>query len=318
MQLHKHQEDDGYIPFSIRFKAWWEGLEPGALVTKKPGAPVSAAAIQIDEPEEPGKTWPESRLSFCRRLWQIEDEDEVVEPGGAEYTGWLLKPMNLSAEVSAIDLSAGLGGGTRKSCKDLNTYIDGYEMDTELAEEAAHLSKKHGVDKRVPIHAYDPESLELPVKKFMGALCRERLYRINHKESYLQTVFNSLRPRGHLIVTDFVVIKASDEDHPTIQAWLARAPEGVRLWTAEDCRKTIVGYGMDMRICEDETDRFRSILLKGWAQFVGGLTKQDLTRDFINDMMREAEYWLMLIRALESGKLRYYRYHAMRGAESIE
>jgi hypothetical protein len=32
--------------------------------------------------------------------------------------------------------------------------------------------------------------------------------------------------------------------------------------------------------------------------------------------MREAEYWLMLVRALESGDLRHYRYHAIRGHAS--
>lgn len=309
--------DDGYIPFAIRFEAWWEGIDPNALLTRKRGSDENPLAIQIDEDnEEEDVAWSEDRVSFCRRLWEVEEEDEVVHPGGADYTIKLMKPMNLSSEVSGADLSAGLGGGTRKMAKELNTYIDGYEEDVELAALANELSKKHGMERRTPIQHYNPEELELPARKFAGVLSRERTFRLKRKHQFLETVFNSLKPRGHLVLTEFVVLQESDIDSDPVQAWMQREPVEFDLWTAEDYRKTLVGFGMDCRIVEDETDDFRSILLQGWQRFVEGLSKPDLNREFINEMMQEAEYWLMLIRALESRKLRYYRYHAIRGGES--
>lgn len=312
--VRKNSTDDGYIPFSVRFKAWWEGIEAEEIAGD--GRPASSHAIEVDAPdEEDDRAWPETRLTFCRRLWENAETDEVVEPGGAEYTTWLMKPMSLNAEVSAVDLSAGLGGGVRHTCKEVGTYIDGYELDPELAEEGNRLSKKHGMERRAPILHYTPEMLELPARKFMGALCRERLFQFDKKEQFLETLFNSLRPRGHMVLTDFVVVNAADEDDPAVQAWLAKAPETTRLWKADECRKMLISLGMDIRICEDETNEYRTILLQGWARFVEGLKKPDLQREFINDMMREAEYWLVLIRALESGKLRYVRIHAIRGME---
>ncbi|MEC9268156.1 MAG: methyltransferase domain-containing protein [Pseudomonadota bacterium] len=318
--LNNKRNGDDYIPFHIRFQAWWEGEEPNALLIRKYGtAPENPLAIQVDDEagdDETGLVWPKGRINFCRRLWELDEKDEVVHPGGADYTSWLMKPMNLNHEMSSIDLSAGLGGGTRKTAKSLSTYIDGYEIDPELAALAQELSVKHGMERRAPVSVYNPDELDLPARRFSGVLCRERAYRFRRKDLFLKTAFNSLRPRGHFILTDYVVVNPSDADHPTIRAWMSREPGEFDLWTAEEYRKYMVNLGMDMRITEDETDEYRAMLLQAWSRFVAGLSKQDLTRDFINDMMREAEYWLMLIRALESGKLRYYRYHAIRGIES--
>ncbi|MEQ8443242.1 MAG: hypothetical protein RIM33_13575 [Alphaproteobacteria bacterium] len=307
--------DDGYIPFSVRFKAWWEGLDPNALVAKPsdnddPGNPL---AIQVDEPEE-ANNWPTSRLDFCRRLWEVEEEDEVVEPGGAAYTSWLMKPMSLTSEMSAADLSAGLGGGTRRAAKDLSCYIDGFEPDLDLAMLGHGLSKKHGMERRVPIITYDPDKMNLPEQRYHGILCRERLFRMPNKPKALQAIYSGLKPRGHLIITDFVLGENAELDDREIAAWVAKEPGAKHLWTEAQYRKTIVGMGMDLRVDQDETDMFRSKLLQAWAQLVAGLSRSDLTRDFVNVMMREAEYWLLLVRALESKKLRYFRFHADRSA----
>jgi hypothetical protein len=307
--------DDGYIPFAIRFKAWWEGLDPQALVTPKKTA-ANPLAIEVDDPE-PQRSWPESRVAFCRRLWELEETDEVVEPGGAEYTEWLMKPMGLTSEGSSADLSAGLGGGLRKTAAALQVYIDGFEPDAELAALGHALSVKHGMDRRAAIQPYSPEDLTLAARRYTGVLCRERCYRIADKPQFLEMLFESLRPRGHLVITDYVLADGAEADDHAVTGWLSRAPDDIQLWTAEDYRKTLVPFGMDMRIAQDDTDHYRSILLQGWTRFVAGLGKTDLTRDFVNEMMREAEYWLMLIRALESGKLRYYRFHAIRGGESL-
>ena len=313
------KSDDGYVPFAVRFKAWWEGLDPDAMISKKPAeAEANPLAITIDHPEdEAPKIWPKTRIDFCRRLWEIGEKDEVVHPGGSDYTFWLMKPMGLTSEMTAVDMSAGLGGGTRKVARELNTYIDGYDPDGELAEFGHELSTKHRMDRRVPIKGYDPDDFQLPENRFGGVLVRERLFRIQDKEHFLKMLYCALKPRGHMVVTDFVVKNDRDANSPEIMAWLSRESSSAELWSSTDYRQALISYGMDLPIAEDETDEYRAMLLQGWSRFVAGLSKPDLTRDLVNDMMREAEYWLMLIRALESGKLRYYRYHAIRGGESI-
>jgi hypothetical protein len=74
-----------------------------------------AEAITRSSPEDVRLCWTDERVAFCRRLWAISDEDnEMVEPGGAAYANTLLQGAALNSTKSALDLSAGLGGGVRR------------------------------------------------------------------------------------------------------------------------------------------------------------------------------------------------------------
>ncbi|MEQ8604644.1 MAG: class I SAM-dependent methyltransferase [Marivibrio sp.] len=321
----KRPANDGYVPFAVRFKAWWEGVDAAALMHKgaPPPAPAAAGISVESEPEEDEGRWSSGRLSLCQRLWETGDGDEVVHPGGADYTVELAKPMALDNSKSAADLSAGLGGGTRKLAASLDLWITGFESDSELADHAMALSRKHGHERRAPIAALDEESFDLGEKRMDGVLMRERLFRFHNKQRALDCVFRALKPRGHLVLTDFVLADEAAAEDPAVSGWLKReaafGPTGREpaLWTKADVKKALVAKKLDLRIFEDESEKYLGMIRGGWAHFVDGLDKGEMTRRFVDDMMREAEYWLHLGRALESGKLIYLRAHAIRGGETL-
>ncbi|MCR9218894.1 MAG: class I SAM-dependent methyltransferase [Alphaproteobacteria bacterium] len=318
-------ERDPYIPLKIRFKAWWEGVDPLELMRgADPARAAAAAKITVDPPaDEPLGPWPPSRVALCRRLWDVDEDDEVVEPGGAAYTAELYKPMGLDSTKSGFDLSAGLGGGIRKLAKERDLWLTGYELEPDLAAEAMRLSTQHGMERRCPIKPLDEEALDLGERRCDGVMLRERLHRIRNKQKLLDDIFTALKPYGHLVLTDLVLESESAADHPVVAGWLKRAEERaadgstLHLWTKADVKKGILSNRMDLRIFEDETEKYLGLVQGGWARFVGGLTKAEMTRPFVDDMMREAEYWLYLSKALESGKLRYLRAHAIRGGETL-
>ena len=315
---------DGYIPFAVRFKAWWEGVDPADLLEPSGKAKDDAGKIVIDgdAPEETGR-WPESRRALCSRIWAKMENDEVVGPGGSDYSVELAKPMSLNEKKSAIDLGAGLGGGTRRLNGVLGVWVTGYELDEELAGHANELSRMHGQERRAPVHHLDEENFELPEKKADGILLRERFYRVRNKPKFLDTVFEGLKPRGHLIMTDFVLTDEAAAADPLVEKWLAieaqvhEQSEEPPLWTKADFKKALLEKRLDLRIFEDETDKFAGLIREGWAQFVEGLEKSEMTRTFVDNMMREAEYWLILNKVLESGKVRYIRIHGIRGGETL-
>ncbi len=70
--------------------------------------------------------------------------------------------------------------------------------------------------------------------------------------------------------------------------------------------------GFDVRVAEDLSGSYQRYVLSAWAKLVDGLDREDLTRDFVNIMMVEADFWLRRMRALESGKLRLIRYHGIK------
>ncbi|MBP5856880.1 methyltransferase domain-containing protein [Marivibrio halodurans] len=315
---------DGSIPFAVRVKAWWEGVNPRHLmgVGRGMGERADVVGPPPREPEETGR-WTASRRSFCQRLWGEDENDEVVRPGGSQYSLELAKPMGLDSTKSAIDLAAGLGGGTRRLASALDLWIVGYESDAELAGHAMELSRRHGQERRAPIHALDEETFDLPEKSVDGILMRERFNRIRNKPKLLDTAFNALRPRGHLIITDFVLRDEAALADPLVTRWLKfdaqRAPGGLEstLWTMADLKRELLSKRLDLRIYEDESEKYSSMLRAGWARFADGLDKSEMTKTFGRMMLSEAEYWLLLGNALDSGALRYVRAHAIRGGETL-
>ncbi len=312
-------KDDGYIPLMDRFKAWWEGMEPEAVVkakgngtTAQVDAGRNAAAIEVDieDNDGPHKSWPKSRLSFCRRLWG--EEHEVVRPGGSEFSVRLVRPMALTSENSLLDLSAGLGGGPRQIHKELGVWVTGLERNPELAQHAADLSKLKGLERKVPITAYEPDRISLKSSSFDGVLIRESLYSIPHRDKFLAKVSAAIRPFGHIVLTDLMLANEEARTDRTVTAWLKRdiadaSPEVIGAYTP-----LLEELGFDVRVEEDESDAYHSYVLQGWASFVEGLSKEDLDRDLVSRMMVEAEFWVYLMRALQGGKVRLFRIHGIK------
>lgn len=321
-----HDKDDGYVPLMVRFKAWWEGIElETALRAGEDGQPNMAHpatdnpipnsnAIEVDIKDENGrlKSWPDARLNFCRRLWG--EEFEVVCPGGTEFSVRLVRPMALTSENSLLDLSAGLGGATRQIHKDLGVWVTGLERNPELARQAAVLSKMKGLDRKVPITAYEPARMSLKPASFDGALIRETLYTTPDRETFLRKVADSIRPLGHLVLTDLMLADEEARNDRRVKAWLKRdvadaSPDIVGAYTP-----VLEELGFDVRVEEDESDIYNAYVLQGWATFVEGLSREDLDRELVSLMMIEAEFWVNLMRALQAGKVRLCRIHAIKKA----
>lgn len=308
------------IPFRLRFKAWWEGVDPESYLRYERDDPNYDAndAIHVsDEQEEEDKNWPESRVSFLTRLWGGEDNEEVVHPGGTEYTMMLAKPLGLNESKSVLDLCAGLGGGTRELSKQFNLWIEGMEADPELANLANDLSVKHGMEKRAPIQTFDPVKLELPEKRYDAIMIRESMFAYPTRESLIAKAFNALKPRGHLLITDYVLKDHDSIDNRAVAIWQENHPAKPLPWTMKEYKRAVLDLSMNLHIHEDRTDEYRTLVLNGWSTYVNQLTKSDLDRDTVNELMHEAQYWLRLVRALESGELRYMRIHATRGSEIV-
>lgn len=320
MGLHATKSRDDYIPFMVRFKAWWEGLEPEAMIERVSDdggkrKPASASAIEVDapDPEQDQSNWPDNRLAFCRRLWG--KEFEVVRPGRADYSVELVRPMALTNQNSLLDLSAGLGGGSRQIHKELGVWVTGMDRDAELAAHADEISNIKGLARQVPVSDFDPETVAFKPSSFDGALMREMLYELPLKSAFLRKVADAVRPFGHIVMTDLMLRDEEAAEDVNVRAWLTKEPETASPAIVGSYTQMLEGLGFDVRVEKDDTKAYTGHITRGWAEFVQGLSREDLTRDFVNQMMKEAEFWMARSRALESGALRLYRIHAIKDAE---
>jgi SAM-dependent methyltransferase len=309
---------DSYIPFLDHFLRWWHGNDATdagddiALAEggRDSGSDAGPGAITVDT-EDDGLQWTDARVAFCQRLWaSSEDDDEMVEPGGSAYCNTLLTPAAINSSKSIIDLSAGLGGGVRYLVAALGLWVTASDPDPELVKRAQQISAKRGLGKRAPISVYDPDALALPANKYYAVLLRERLYRMHDKQQVLATIRQSLKPAGSLILTDFALASEAAGESEEVAAWMAKQPEPPELWAIDAYRDAIERTGMQIQILDGASKDYRGMILDGWSRFIEGLKREELTREFVDTMMREAEYWLCREHALRSGSLVYLHCHA--------
>ncbi len=216
-------------------------------------------------------------------------------------------PQTVMSRDRLLDLTAGLGGGSRKLADQLGLWVTGMEADGDLADAAAQLSLAAGMKKKADVVAFDPEDLELPNGKFHGALIREALYRIDDRERILHLVYDALKPRAALSFTDLALADDGALDNPKATIWRDGEPGRPTPSVMGYYPPMLEAMGFEVRVHEDATPEYVSHVLAGWGAFVKNLDRRLLDRDFVNRMMHEARFWLARMRALESGDLRFVR-----------
>ena len=304
----EHEEDE-YVPFSVRFKAWWEGVDVNELLRDgRQRKPVAASIAVNDSPkrEESGE-WPELRLQVLKRLWG----EGFIYPGGPKQAVRLVKPMNLDPTKTVLDLTSGLGGGTRAMSEAFGLWISGLEPDPILAAKAHELSVVAGMEKKAPITQVNLETLELQTGRYDGVLIRDRFWSFSDKEQVLRKVDSSLKAKGHLILTDLVLKDMASSAGDAVQGWIEAEGERCTPWTMDEYRDIFSDLRMEARIFKDEAEEYRALVLNGWSDFVENLANEELDRDFVDMLMEEAKSWQRMVRALETGDLCYLRIHAI-------
>jgi len=311
-QDQEEELEQGYVPFSMRFKAWWEGVEVEDLVRLRPRFRAGpAAVIEIDNPDQPDpvRNWPKTRLDIVNRLWG----KGFIYPGGRHESIRIVAPMNPDPSKTILDLTAGLGGGTRAICDHYGIWLTGMEPDDELAQHGHALSVEAEYEKKAPISAVDLSNLDLPPNRFDGIMIRERLYCTENKLDVLKAMDGALKSRGHLIFTDLVLSDDAkkNKNNKALHTWMRAEGAFCEPWTISKYRITLGELNMEARVFKDESDEYRSQILGAWRNFVDTLNREEMSREFVDTLMYEAHNWLRVVRALETGDLRYLRVHAI-------
>jgi SAM-dependent methyltransferase len=233
-----------------------------------------------------------------------------VIPGDAAWLLSLVEPLELGASSSMLDLAAGLGGPARTISQAFHARVIGIERDYDRARQGNAMSSALGASSLVRIKAGDPETLELGTARFDCALGREASYAVADKERFLRVVAQSLRARGQIVLTDFVLDRSAGE-RPEFEAWHSKRTERPSLWTAAqyaDCFKS-VGYGL--RRAEDISALYRRQIIAAWVGYLRGGDIRGQSPAQIEAVLAEAESCFRTVAALESGALKYYRFEAI-------
>jgi len=281
-----------------KLNAWWRRR-------KRDPAPAPVARPPYAAPEsEPPLDGP----TLVQWLWGAG----CHTPGDGEHVLDLVKPFALNPAMSMLYLGAGLGGGARAIATKFATYVTGLERDATLARRGMEMSTLQGMQKRAPVSVYDPETIEFRAGSFDCILARQTTYTLPDKEKLLGALAHALKPRGHLLLVDYML----DPKHPAgpeLETWRRQQETPPQLWSAPQYVNCLKHLGLDIRVTEDTTDKFRRLVISGWGQMIttvdlGGLPKRHLLA-----VVDEAERWVQTIAALDAGALRTYRIYALAG-----
>lgn len=238
-------------PIGVRLKAWWLGEEAAEVFARRkledsdgfddesaggeaedvhPSPPKEDSSTT--EPADTGTYWTPARISAAQMVWG----PGFAGPGDEAYLMSLVNVAGLTADMSIIDLSAGLGGALRALSERFGgLWIYAMEMSPELAKAGMEHTRMAGMKKNVPIEGFDPAKPEWK-KKFDFAFARETFYQIEKKEIVLLAIAKSLKPTGKCLLTDLVV-REEGLSSPALDAWKASEPNPVHPWSVDRYQK---------------------------------------------------------------------------------
>ncbi|MDX9690344.1 MAG: methyltransferase domain-containing protein [Proteobacteria bacterium] len=271
--------------------------------------PVTKKDETVDEALEPQpieiSEWNPDRVQVIERLW---GEGRAL-PGDETYLDSLTSQLGLNHESSVLDLSAGFGDMARFIAERYKTYVTGLEQDQFLAARGMIMSIAAGKSKQASVTPYDPNIYEA-ARKYDCVIAREIFYKIIGKEKFFQVVNSSIKSGGgHLVFTDYVV-EAAARSKPAVVKWLEFERNAVPMSLIEIV-KTWKQAGYEVRVMEDQTQLYKTIILKRLADFVAFADRHKIGLASQMAIAQEIKPWTKRLAAFQQG-LKYYRFHAIK------
>ncbi len=297
-------------PFSIRFRAWWEGVDPADLAVP-PTTPVAAAPKK--KAAVSGKTadlpWNTPRVKMLQTLWGAG----FSQPGGAEFSLWLANPCTLDPSLTVIELGAGLGGTSRTVERELGCWVTGYERDPEIATAGMGLSMLAGVGNKVPIERYDPEDLDLKPSGYDCILSRETIFSLKNRKGFFDQVGRALKVGAHLAYVDIVQIPREGEPQPTFRAWVKGERHHCAPWSLTEHRQACADRALDVRVADDITAVVRGQVVQAMAELLQK-TEEIQAAEPAGKATLDAEIgrWTRRIAAIDAGDIGICRIYAIK------
>lgn len=335
------------VSWHMKLRAWWEGydaqdyaewrdradadgsesddasLPPSIALPKmmslddlmeQPQGAVGDIDPAFEEEAIPDPVWPRARIEISQRIFG----PGFLAPGGAEAAIELAKPLGLDPVQSVLDLTVGLGGPGAALAERYGVWLTGYERNPALLEQSATVLPTIKSGDQVRSSFYDPDTLELPRRKFDVVLFVDEMHRISDRLELITKIADSLKDWGQFLLGDYVV---PDESPPSdrLQAWMDGRGEPVTLWTQAQYETALANHGFDVRVIRDVSQTQAELIRNDFARFVSALdADRQITATPVGReaLMALVEDWARLATLLQDGELQLLRIVSMKPGES--
>lgn len=277
--------------------------DPPADMIGKPQHQAKKHAVDVPAAPAAVQGWSADRPQILQIIW---GEGEVA-PGGEYLNKMMVAPLGLQADHSVLDLAAGLGNFARLLAHKFNLYVTGMEADPQLAAAGMALSTHQGKAKHASVAPYDLVSFTAE-KHYDVVIARELFFRVPDKKAFFTQLAKSLKPKGQVVFTDYVV-EPTDRNQTPILEWLG-FEAGAAPLAMEELKEALKAAGLDVRVMDDQTPFIHQEIvhaLAKFAQFLRSHQPDEATRVLVKG---EIELWARREAAIANG-LKLVRCHAI-------
>ena len=293
-----------------RLHAWWQGYELHAVAGdglmpgggSMPGGNGDEAAGEGDDaPAEDVPAWSPARQELVQLIWG----EGFVSPVTPESIVDLAQPFGLTAQNTMLEIGSGPGGGACAIAETLGSYVDGFDLNSDLAKKALEASMIKGLEKKAVIKGFDPKIFELKTNYYDGCLVRDTLVAIEDKDAFLETVLAAIKPGKPIVITESFI--TAPEPGP-----LAAASIDGEAGTIFPCVSSLVidklkASNFEVRVNADETEQYTALACTAWAEMADKITGKELDGDLADALVRETELWDRRNEAYVAGELEMRR-----------
>jgi SAM-dependent methyltransferase len=294
------------VAFGLAQDFWKDGTE-NPFKAKPKAAPASivrpvqvSRATRIHEESY----WRAAPGEILEKMWG----PNFTAVGDALLTDALAAPLNLTKNMSVLDLSAGLGERLRRIAATFGCDVTGLESDKDIALRGVEKGMRESKDTPIALAPYDPDSFS-STKKYDCVLARELFYRVADKPKFFAAIADATNGKAQISFTDYIVNPESAEGG-AIKAWLNHERGAVPL-SLVGMAEAWAKAGFMISIHDDQTDLYRKELLAGLqrlAVFLGSGIKPDI--DTKKQIQQTMGLWAHRAAALEQGVKFYCFYGA--------
>lgn len=286
------------------FLRWWNGADPAVMPPDVPAVPRSVKAPRAKTLEI------SARCAVSQALWG----EGNLTPGPAEYITELTARLGLTSEMSMLDLGAGLGGPSRAINHAYGIWVTALEAVPEHVTTGMTLSVMHGMAKKVPLTEFDPQTIELPKRKFDCIFSKEMMHHIQDKKRLFGQISNALKPNGQFCIINYVV-KDIGKGGARVAAWNHADGQNSDLWSKEDYVAAIAEAKLDLRVTEDLTPRYCTMIADGFRglrknmdNLIAAEENPERQADLRRALAFESNRWAVRAEALQSGDVGVMRF----------
>lgn len=128
--------------------------------------------------------------------------EDFVSPGGAPLARELIAGMRLEPGARVLDVGCGLGGSAFLMAREFGLLVEGVDLSRNMLALAGRKLAAHGLSQSVDLQWGDCLELDRP-GRYDAVYSRDVFLHIHDKSRLFAVLFESLRPGGKLLFTDY-------------------------------------------------------------------------------------------------------------------